>query len=257
MVKRPTPLRLEEAGLNAVQTQHQLFYDGWVLRLSPGKAKRARSVNAHFGSTLPLDRKLAYCEAAYRANDLPLLFRITPFVHPEALDLALDERGYVAFDRTLVQLAALPRPPEVAAARGRTTLEIECPPVAAFVAAVGAMRRSPPLQQEAHLERLAHTPLAVHAVLALQDGEPVGAGQVALDDGLAGVFDVVTAEPARGRGVATRVVERLLGWAWEHGAAHAYLQVDAGNAAALGVYRPFGFATIYEYNYRGRPGACE
>ena len=40
--------RVEEAGLNALQTQRQLFYDGWLLRLSPGKARRARSVNRPF-----------------------------------------------------------------------------------------------------------------------------------------------------------------------------------------------------------------
>ena len=40
--------RVEEAGLNALQTQRQLFYDGWLLRVSPGTARRGRSVNAHF-----------------------------------------------------------------------------------------------------------------------------------------------------------------------------------------------------------------
>ena len=49
--------RIEGAGLNALQTQQQLFYDGWLLRVSPGSAKRARSVNPYFGSTLALDRK--------------------------------------------------------------------------------------------------------------------------------------------------------------------------------------------------------
>ena len=61
--------RIEEVGLNALQTQRQLFYDGWLLRVSPGKAKRARSVNAHFGSTLPIATKIAYCE---RLNHSPL-----------------------------------------------------------------------------------------------------------------------------------------------------------------------------------------
>ena len=57
--------RVEEASLNALQTQRQYFYDGWLLRVSPGKARRARSVNAHFGSTLPLAQKIAYCERLY------------------------------------------------------------------------------------------------------------------------------------------------------------------------------------------------
>ena len=62
--------RIEEAGLNSLQTQRQLFYDGWLLRLSAGKAKRARSVNAHFGSTLPLDRKIEHCESVYAQHGL-------------------------------------------------------------------------------------------------------------------------------------------------------------------------------------------
>ena len=37
------PQRVEESALNALQTQRQLFYDGWLLRLSAGSAKRARS----------------------------------------------------------------------------------------------------------------------------------------------------------------------------------------------------------------------
>ena len=56
------PIRIEEAGLNALQTTQQLFYDGWLLRVSAGKAKRARSVNPHFGSSLPLDAKIDHCE---------------------------------------------------------------------------------------------------------------------------------------------------------------------------------------------------
>ena len=81
-VEAPDLRRVEEIGLNALQTQQQLFYDGWLLRLSPGKAKRARSVNAFFGSTLPLSRKIAHCERVYAEHGLPLLFRITPFVQP-------------------------------------------------------------------------------------------------------------------------------------------------------------------------------
>jgi GNAT superfamily N-acetyltransferase len=242
--------RVEEAGLNALQTQRQVFYDGWLLRLSPGKARRARSVNAHFGSTRPLPEKIAYCEKLYALRGLPILFRMTPFSQPRGLAGALAARGYVGFDTTLVQVAALARPPEVDGA----DIALSSPPPADFVAAVGAMRGSSPTQQEAHLERLRNAPLPNHAVLAEVDGRAVAAGQIVLDDGLAGVFDVVTDASAQGQGYATRIVERLLAWAWERGAAHAYLQVEAGNAPALAVYRKFGFATAYEYHYLGRPG---
>src|SRR5262245_41866370 len=99
--------RIEEAGLNALQTQRQLFYDGWVLRVSPGKAKRARSVNPHFGSSLPLETKIDHCEAIYAHHGLPALFRITPFRQPPSLDTTLERRGYVAFDPTVVQAMRL------------------------------------------------------------------------------------------------------------------------------------------------------
>ena len=99
--------RIEEAGLNALQTQRQLFFDGWLLRLSPGKAKRARSVNPCFGSSRALDAKIDHCEALYASHGLPLLFRMTPFVRPPDLAPALAAREYVEFDPTLVQAARI------------------------------------------------------------------------------------------------------------------------------------------------------
>ena len=243
-------IRIEEAGLNALQTQQQLFYDGWLLRVSPGKARRARSVNAHFGSTLPLDAKIDFCEGLYAARGLPTLFRITPFIQPANLEAALEARGYVGFDPTYVQLAPLNRPPEVADA---PEVELEAPPPAEFVAAVGALRGSTAEQRAAHLERLSNTPLVNRAVLARIGGEIVGCGQVALEHGLAGVYDMVTAAAFRERGVATQIVNDMLLWAWNHGATHAYLQVDASNGPALATYRKFGFATAYTYHYRARP----
>ena len=96
--------RIEEVGLNAMQTQRQYFYDGWLLRVAPGKAKRGSSVTAFFGSTLPLAAKIDYCDALYERLGLPLLFRITPFDQPPGLEQALAARGLVRFDETLVQV---------------------------------------------------------------------------------------------------------------------------------------------------------
>ena len=246
--------RIEEAGLNALQTQQQLFYDGWLLRVSPGNAKRARSVNPCFGSTLALDRKIAHCESVYGRRELPTLFRMTPFAIPADLDDVLARRGYVVFQPTHVQIAALDRPPDSAVEDSE--VELATPPIGEFVDEVAALRGSSSAQRAAHLERLANTPLSTRALVARHDGRTVGCGQVALDGDLAGVYDMVTDAAFRRRGVARAIVAELLSWAWQHGATSAYLQVDAANAAALAVYRPFGFTTAYTYHYRARPNEC-
>jgi GNAT superfamily N-acetyltransferase len=245
--------RVEEIGLNALQTQRQLFYDGWLLRVSPGKAKRARSVNAHFGSSLPLERKIPYCERLYAERGLPALFRITPFQKPRELDAELAARGYVAFEDTLVQLLRLERPPE---ALPVLDVDFVTPTPAAFADAVGELQETTAEQRAAYLERLIHSPLTTRAVVAVLDGRPVGTGTVMLEDGLAGVFTMGTLPAMRGRGIASGILASMLGWAWEHGATHAYLQVSADNRSAISVYRKFGFVDAYTYHYRGKPGEC-
>lgn len=243
--------RLEEVGLNALQTQRQLFYDGWLLRVSPGKAKRARSVNAYFGSTLPLERKIAHCESLYSARGLPVLFRITPYVQPVDLDVALAAKGYEAHETTLVQVLRLAQAPSAILL---PEVEVTAPSPEVFADAVATLQHATPAQRAAYYERLVDSPLNMRALLARCEGETVGVGTVMLDDGLAGIFSMATAPDMRGRGVATALLGRLLAWAWDHGATHAYLQVDGDNQRALAVYRRFGFATAYTYHYRAPPG---
>jgi ribosomal protein S18 acetylase RimI-like enzyme len=47
-------------------------------------------------------------------------------------------------------------------------------------------------------------------------------------------------------------VSALLREASRQGCRVGYLQVSADNQAALALYRPFGFARVYDYWYRGR-----
>jgi GNAT superfamily N-acetyltransferase len=254
---RPIPdlVRIEEAGLNALQTQRQLFYDGWLLRISPGTAKRARSVNPHFGSSLPLAGKIDYCEGVYARHGLPTLFRMTPFSQPRELDRTLAERGYEAFGETFVQTLVLDRPPEPPDHAGDVV--VEAPDTEAFVTAVNSLRNATRQQCEAHRERLVNSPLDKRYAVVRAAGRVVCTAQVAIEGPLVGIFDVITAPDARGKGYATLACASLLSWAWQHGANAAYLQVSADNAPAVAAYRKFGFATAYTYHYYGRPGQCE
>jgi GNAT superfamily N-acetyltransferase len=247
--------RIEEAGLNVLQTQRQLFYDGWLLRLSPGVARRGRSVNPHYGSSLPLEDKLAYCESVYAQHGLPTLYRITPWSQPSDLEEALDARGYESGGETLVQAVKLDRPPDLPDRAADVT--VDAPDTLAFVEAVGDLRGSTPVQRDAHRERLMNSPLGKRHAVVWAGERVVCTAQAAVEGDIVGLFDVVTAESARRRGYATLACAWLLSWAWQHGAQTAYLQVSADNAPAIGSYRRFGFATVYTYHYRGRPGECE
>jgi ribosomal protein S18 acetylase RimI-like enzyme len=245
--------RIEEAGLNAAQPSQQLLYDGWLLRFSPGKARRARSVNAIAGGRLPLVEKIAYCRRWYVQSGLPCLFRITPFSQPRALDAALAQAGFAAIEETRVMTLALP----LAAPPSPRTLRVLG--IDEFAHCAGALRDSPPQQVAAHAARLAASPLAAHAQrLAAVDGETVLAvGQSVREGELVGLYDIVTAESARGRGLASALTVELLRRAADDGATIAYLQVSADNAAARRVYGRLGFIDRYAYWYRSEPSASQ
>ena len=92
--------RVEDAGLNASAPPQQRWLDGWLVRFSPGKARRARCVHAVAEGRLPLAHKLAQAQAVFDEAQLPLVVRITPFTQPKDLDAQLGERGFSAIDDT-------------------------------------------------------------------------------------------------------------------------------------------------------------
>jgi ribosomal protein S18 acetylase RimI-like enzyme len=239
--------RLEDVGLNSSQPPAQLLYDGWLLRLSPGKAKRARSVNALHPGTLALEEKIAHCERLYADRGLPTLFRISEVTQAPGLDDCLAMRGYGKFDLTEVREAAI----DPALAAGP---DVAVPRLEDWSEMVGELRGSPAAHRAAHLARLVALPLAVRPVALLARDAPMATGLAIAEGEYLGIFDVVTRESARRRGCARQVVSALLRWGCEQGARRAYLQVDAGNAPAISLYDRYGFTRAYGYWYRGRQG---
>ena len=105
------------------------------------------------------------------------------------------------------------------------------------------------------MPRLRNSALVSRFTVVQAEGRTVAAAQIGAEGEIAGLFDVITATDARGRGYASAAVSTLLGWAWEHSIRTLSLQVTDTNAAALRIYRKFGFETLYTYHYCGRPGA--
>jgi len=239
--------RLEELGLNSSAPPGQLLYDGWLVRLCNGQAKRARSVNAVYPSTVPLEMKIAYCEGLFRRAGLPTIFRITPFSVPATLDADLAQRGYGRFETTAVELATI----DAARLGGPDAEPVD---IGMLAESVGALRGSPPEHRAVHRARLEGIPLERHAFAVREEGRVVAAGLTIVEDGVAGLFDIITDAGLRRRGHARTIVVSLLRKALELGARHAYLQVKSDNEPARRLYRQFGFEERYEYWYRARPG---
>ena len=78
--------------------------------------------------------------------------------------------------------------------------------------------------------------------LARDDGKPVGTGTLVLSDGIAGIYNVATAESGRHRGVATALVESMLRRARSSGLP-VTLQAVTGSAGER-LYKRFGFRTV-------------
>jgi ribosomal protein S18 acetylase RimI-like enzyme len=241
--------RVEDAGLNASAPPQQRWVDGWIVRFSPGKAKRARCINAVATGRLPVSVRLAHCEAVLREAGLPVFVRITPFSQPPELDHRLDEQGYARIDRTRVMVhpdfptAAEALPPE---------LQLALATAADFAEVVGDLRGSPVEQRRAQAQRVGLSPVPFQGwVLRRRDDQAIVAcAQVAVEAELVGLYDVFTQPQSRGQGLARLLCGHLLARASQAGSRVAYLQVDAGNAPAQAVYRRLGFRDAYGYHYR-------
>jgi len=245
--------RIEDAGLNASAPPQQRWLDGWLVRTSPGKARRARCVNAVADGRLPLEEKLRLAQAVYAEAGLPMMVRITPFTRPPGLDAWLAGRGWSAADESRVMVCtALPsgEPPPLPA--GTCWEPLDAP---AFADAVGALRGSPHGHRQAHAQRLAFSPVPTRgfAIRSVADGSVLACGQFAREGELVGIYDVFCHPQARGRGLAGRLCERLLTLASREGAVASYLQVEADNQPARRIYQRLGYADAYKYHYRVAP----
>jgi ribosomal protein S18 acetylase RimI-like enzyme len=243
--------RIEDAGINASAPREQRWVDGWLVRFSAGKAKRARCIQPVAPGRLPVEEKLALCLPVFAAANLRPYVRLTPFSEPSGLDRRLEGLGMERVDDTRVMVLRLDDAASNVAAPPCEDERLDPVDGDRFARWIGDERGSTPSEIAAHAERLRQSPVPYRAAWIRDASERVIAGgQVAIEGDLAGLYDVFTSSHARGRGLGRRVCLALIGMAAASGARTAYLQVDADNVPARSVYRRLGFADAYAYHYR-------
>lgn len=244
--------RVEDACQGAWPTLRQLRLGGWVLRFAGGVlSRRANSANPLGSEPAAGDDLIRGCEALYRRQRQPAIFRLPSTLAP-AIDRRLAQLGYTGEGETSVlygeigAVAAAPDPAVRLAGR----------PSRQWLAAMAALQRHTPEQARAYRRtvRAVMVP-AAFATLAI-DGEIAALAYGALLDRLFCYESVVTAAHRRGHGYAGRVIGSLTAWAAAQGAAGVCLEVVADNRPALALYGRVGIATeLYRYHYRRQPAA--
>jgi GNAT superfamily N-acetyltransferase len=255
--ERPAPSELatvrryEAAGFRSWPAA-SVHYDGtWLIRLTAGHpARRLNSVNPLDPSdTGRLHDRIARAARRFEAYGRPLTFRMSP-LSGIALAHHLDEEGWSRFDESLVM-----RMPLSGAAIDRALDQIPLKDVARFIHAAIRTERLDPALQPGLSEIIGSIEPRTGLFVLEQGGEPVTTAICVQDGDLAGLFKIATMPEERGKGYGRRTILSALKWARSHGARETWMQVEADNEAALGLYRSLGFTEAYRYHYRRPPEA--
>ena len=246
----PAVRRLEAVGFRAWPSASVLYDGSWLIRLTAGhSSRRLNSVN-------PLDpsdyRDIAVRleKAAKRFSDYgrPLLVRQTPLTPPQ-LVAYMDQAGWHAEGEVVVMMADLSR---LDAAEGLDHLPSK--DVGRFVDARIRVSGDNPAMKPGLTEIInAIKPETGLFIFEDPASGPVAVSLAVQDNDLAGILQLGVAEGARGKGLATEMLGAAMRWARLKGARRVWVQVEADNAPALGLYTKAAFHPVYRYLYRGPP----
>jgi ribosomal protein S18 acetylase RimI-like enzyme/nucleotide-binding universal stress UspA family protein len=229
---------------------------GWVLRATPG-LDRSRCNHA-----LPPARELAAAELepgiervrAFAAeHGTAAGIQVSPLHCHARLMAALDERGWGRRWPTLVLTGPLPGSPGTAGSAAAASSA--GPPGAELVvtdvadaAWLRAWARCEPGRDVAAHARTVFAALRGRAAFARLGQRAVG---IAVPHGeWLGMFCLAVDPERRREGLGTALVTALTGPPLRAGTTRAYLQVEASNMAARGLYARLGFGEAYRYCHR-------
>lgn len=224
---------------------------GWRCGLDRGVTRRPNSVwPLAWEREAPLAAAVDEVETLYRGAGLRPCFKITRAAQPAALDRALAARGYSAEGWSHVLAAAAV--PTSAPPDPHAEIVLLERPSDAWLACYWAERAS--AEERTALGELIGR-IAAPCVFgaALVEGGVASVALAVASDGWAQISAVRTEPALRRRGLAAAVMAALVAWARAAGAERLALQVEAGNAPALALYRRAGFRRVYDYHYLAKP----
>lgn len=262
---------IEEISLNAWPSHKIELYDGWLIRFSHNYTHRTNSVEQVGASLLPVEEKIAYCEAQYRNYHTPTNFKINPLLDP-SFDLLLESKGYQIQHVTEVMTMPMehfhPYPsesveyeyygrnsnlpssvfyPDHIAVQLRDRITDEW--ISSLFRLNGTTR--PTLRRIVPSMFKAIPKETIVAFIEI-DGRMVASGLGILDRGHIGLYAIYVDASCRHKHFARAICSSILTEARKKEAEHAYLQVVKGNTYAKQLYASLGFEDFYTYWFRSK-----
>ena len=212
---------------------------GWLLRRGDGGGKRVSCATAAAPGDMP---DIAAAEAGMRAWGQVPLFMLRP--GEEALDAALDARGYAVVDPTVIYAA----PAEAIAAaplkKGIMWVEMRCRLALMDeiwdAGGIGPARRA--------VMARAQGPQA--QIMARTDGATAGIAHLAVDGEVAMIHAAEIRAERRRQGAGTGLLAGAARVAADRGARWLALAVTEANAGARALYEGAGMQQAARYRYR-------
>ena len=246
---RTLPWRVEETCWNAFPSLKQVLLGDFLLRFSPGVSRRGNSANPLCAEPRGIEAAIGAAEALYEGQDQPAIFRVPSIVDP-ALDRALAARGYTSESQTCV----LYGPMAGIAAAADPEVQLLSQPQAEWLEAMSSLQGHSTAQSATYRRIVEAIAIPARFACLRLAGDPAALAFGAIHDGMLCYESVITDPRRRRQGLARRVIGALAAWARDSGAEGACLQVEAGNAPAIALYRGFGLGTeLHRYHYRRAP----
>lgn len=238
--------RVEQACLKAWPALKEKNLDGWVLRFSDGVTRRANSANPlRFGRN-DSSSFIAACEGEYRAEKLPVTFRIPSIIAQEIED-RLFQLDYKSEGESLVLHANahdVEEKPDVETV-------ITSHPTNAWFAAMKRMQQHTEQKQAIYQQIVCRIDVPAIFAASRHEGQISSLAYGAIYDGLLCLESVVT-DPALRRQGCARGMLRAIKAHIQSEIEGICLQVLANNQPAIQLYNGLGFKELYRYHYQSK-----
>lgn len=216
-------------------------YDGWRLRFTPGYSNHNNSVWPFKMGQIALDKKVEYCEKAYRERELPCSFRLPQSADHQPLEHILQKRGYEPHNPNLVMVRQLGDIPKANI--------ILCTAPEWIEAIFRIHPTDDPELIRWNQEVLSRLDVPSWFGLIERDEDAVGYGRGIMANRIVTIRDLWILPSYRGKGLGTELINGLLIAGKEAGATSAVIGVNESNTEAHELYKRLGYEDLYEYQY--------